>query len=578
MSIVVLPEEVVARIAAGEAVERPASAVKELIENSIDAAASSIHLETVGGGKRLIRISDNGSGIPQREIALAFRRHATSKLRVTEDLHGLSTLGFRGEALASIAAVSQATVITRHRHEDMGVSLRMSGGEILQQRTIGAPAGTVVTIENLFFNTPARLKFLKKDATEKRIIKQVVTRYAMAYPNISFTLRQDGREQFRSSGRGDLADVAAQVFGLLPFKRMVEVISQDHHRRGMVQISVRGFTSQPSLTRSDRTRIILFVNGRAIRDNSLTHAVTQAYEGLIKAGAHPLAILLITIPADFVDVNVHPTKAEVRFRDAHQVFTALQRAVRQALVTAEPDEETMDLWSSSGFSNDYVDYVRNTPVGQEIGGNELYDEADLSFMPDGVAAPERPRTLPVLRVVGQIGAAYIIAEGPAGMYLVDQNSAHERVLWQQIREDLAADRLAIVQSNESKTIVLETDDVALLGASAETLSKLGFVIEEFGPNAFVIRAVPQLVAALRSNDVLPQILAQLRRGDKSLPEGITALAVVAAVKSGQILQMEEMQSLITLLERCPSPFISPTGRTILIHLTREQLASEFQRG
>ena len=275
---------------------------------------------------------------------------------------------------------------------------------------------------------------------------------------------------------------------------------------------------------------------------------------------------------------MHPTKAEVRFRDAHQVFTALQRAVRQALVTAEPDEETMDLWSSSGFSNDYVDYVRNTPVGQEIGGNELYDEADLSFMPDGVAAPERPRTLPVLRVVGQIGAAYIIAEGPAGMYLVDQNSAHERVLWQQIREDLTADRLAIVQSNESKTIVLETDDVALLGASAETLAKLGFVIEEFGPNAFVIRAVPQLVAALRSNDVLPQILAQLRRGDKSLPEGITALAVVAAVKSGQILQMEEMQSLITLLERCPSPFISPTGRTILIHLTREQLASEFKRG
>lgn len=578
MPIVVLQEEVVARIAAGEAVERPASAVKELIENSIDAAAASIHLETEGGGKRLIRISDNGSGIPQREIALAFRRHATSKLRVTEDLHGLSTLGFRGEALASIAAVSQATVITRHRHEDMGVSLRMSGGEILQQRTIGAPAGTVVTIENLFFNTPARLKFLKKDVTEKRIIQQVVTRYAMAYPNISFTLRQDGREQFRSSGRGDLADVAAQVFGLEPFKRMVEVISQDHHRHGTVQINVRGFTSQPSLTRSDRTRIILFVNGRAIRDNSLTHAVTQAYDGLLKAGAYPLAILLVIIPADFVDVNVHPTKAEVRFLDSHQVFTALQRAVRQALVTAEPDAETVDLWSSSGFSNDYVDYVRNTPVGHAFGHNELYDDADLSSIPDGVAAPERPRTLPVLRVVGQIGAAYIIAEGPAGMYLVDQNSAHERVLWQQIREDLATDRLATVQSDESKTIVLDTDDVALLGASAETLAALGFVIEEFGPNAFVIRAVPKHVAALRPNDVLPQILAQLRRGDKSLPEGITALAVVAAVKSGQILQMDEMQSLIAQLERCPSPFTSPTGRTILIHLTREQLASEFQHG
>ena len=232
----------------------------------------------------MIRVIDNGSGIPKDQITLAFRRHATSKLRAGDDLQSLSTLGFRGEALASIAAVSQATIHTRHRGENMGVTLRLSGGEILHQRSIGAAAGSVINIENLFFNTPARLKFLKRDLTEKRQVHSVVTRYALAYPGIAFALIQDGREQFRSSGNGELPDVAARVFGGSAFARMAAVAGDNTHRRDQAPMAVRGFASLPSLTRKDRTRIILFVNGRAIRDSSLTHAVTQAYDGLIPSG------------------------------------------------------------------------------------------------------------------------------------------------------------------------------------------------------------------------------------------------------------------------------------------------------
>ena len=261
MAIHVLPEEVVARIAAGEAVERPASVAKELIENAIDAGASSIHVEVAGGGRQLLRVSDNGAGIPDEEINLAFRRHATSKLRNLEDLEALTTLGFRGEALASIAAVSQATIITRQREGSAGIRLNLDGGALRHQERIGAPAGTVITIENLFFNTPARLKFLKSDTTEKRHIHWVAARYAMAYPGIAFVLKQDGRERFRSSGNGDLADVVSRAMGLKAFKNMVAVDCLEQSRLGRPRIQVAGFTSLPAISRASRDRIIFFVNG-----------------------------------------------------------------------------------------------------------------------------------------------------------------------------------------------------------------------------------------------------------------------------------------------------------------------------
>ena len=579
MSIEVLPEEVVARIAAGEAIERPASAAKELIENAIDAGATSIHVEVESGGRRLLRVTDNGSGIRNAQIELAFKRHATSKLRAAEELQGLTTLGFRGEALASIAAVSQATIVTRHREEDMGVSLKLYGGTIQHQQGVGVPAGTAVTIENLFFNTPARLKFLKSETTEKRHIHWVVARYALAYPGTAFILKQDGRERFRSSGSGELADVVAKVFGLKESRQMVEIDSVEQPRPGRSLLQVAGFTSLPPLSRSSRDRIILFVNGRAVQDSTLSHAITQAYDGLLKSGAYPLAVILISTPADFVDVNVHPTKAEVRFRDSQQVFVAVQRAVREALVVSgDGAPAAEDLWSTSGFSQDYVEYQHPQPPWRRLAADELFDDDGLEHIPDVAESPAKPRTLPVLRVVGQVGATYIISEGPAGLYLVDQNAAHERVLYQQLSKELARGDNSILTFPESQTVLLSPENTALLDEVETLFSALGFEIEVFGPNAFVVRKAPKLVSDMGVADILPRMLDCLRDSAKTSEDAVTALATVAAVRSGQILQPEEMQSLIAQLERCPTPLMSPSGRKTLIHLSREQLADQFLRG
>lgn len=585
MSIAILSDDVIARIAAGEVVERPASVVKELIENSIDAGATSIHVEVVASGRQLIRISDNGSGILADEIELAFKRHATSKLRDSSDLEYLGTLGFRGEALASISAVSQTTIITRHREEEMGISLKMNGGMIQHHKSIGAPAGTVITIENLFFNTPARLKFLKSDNTEKRQINTVVTRYAMAYPNVRFVLKQDGREQFRSSGSGDLADVIVKVFGLDTVKRMVEVSSEEIAKGGYPKIEVFGYVSEASLNRNDRSRIILFINGRAIQDNALTHAVTQAYHTMMESGRYPIAVLLLTMPTEFVDVNVHPTKAEVRFRDANQVFVAVQRAVRRAVLDFADSVLDTDKWSSSGFSNDYIEYRQQMPMpmqSQDYGKFKNYDwdddDSDLDYIPEGAGVPDKPRTLPVLRVVGQIGAAYIIAEGPAGMYLIDQNAAHERILYEQIVTDVQNDTLKIITSEDSMTITLTPDDAKLLGDLGDEFAQLGFEIEVFGPNTFIIRSIPQVIASRSLEQSLAQMLSFVRKSEKTLDALILSLAVVSALKNGQILQTEEMQSIVRQLERCPDPHDSPTGQATMIHMSRDHLAKEFQRG
>ena len=572
MAIVMLSEEVVARIAAGEAVERPASVVKELIENSIDAGASTIHTDTAGGGRKLIRISDNGSGIPSAEIELAFTRHATSKLRAAQDLQDLATLGFRGEALASIAAVSQTTVITRRRGEDMGVSFKLHGGDVQHHQAIGAPAGTVVTIENLFFNTPARLQFLKSDATEKRHIHRVVTRYALAYPNINFVLKQDGREQFRSSGRGSLSDAAAKVFGLEDFKRMAPVSSEEMPRRGLPQIRVFGYVSQPVLHRHDRSRIILFINGRAIQDSALSHAIVQAYGSLLPSGQHPLAVLLITMPPDDVDVNVHPTKAEVRFRDASQVYAAVQRAVRRAVLDSDHQAQTKDLAESRRH-----DTPSPRPAYQPSVSHDLDDDADLDFIPEAAGRPTKPRTLPLLRVVGQIGAVYMIAEGPAGMYLIDQNAAHERILYDQIRTEMQQRTLQTVALMDSPTLMLSPQDSALLTEVGAELTQLGFEIEVFGPNAFVFRRLPKCIVSRPLAEAFPQMLSHLRQSARQLDDVVVALAWAAAIKNGQILQPEEMQSMLRQLERCPSPYQSPTGQTTMIHMTREHLAKEFRR-
>jgi len=592
MTIHVLPGQVVAQIAAGEVVERPSSVVKELIENSIDAGATDIRISVEGDGRKRILVADNGSGIASREVELAFVRHATSKLETAADLEHVRTLGFRGEALASIAAVSLTTLTTRQRDEETGSQIRVEGGEVLQRRSVAATAGTTLVIEQLFFNTPARLKFLKSETTEKRLIAGVVTRYAMAYPAVRFVLAQDGRESFRSAGNGDLRAVMAAALGL---DQVDEMLPVDDTSRG---VTVRGFTSAPGLNRADRSRITLFVNGRHVQDSSLSYAVVQAYHTLLMTGRYPLAVLMISLAAGDVDVNVHPTKAEVRFRDTDSVFSAVQRAVRTAVTgyAAPPEFATTGVGSRSlPFTNTAEHTVQaglafslDSPgqhARRQTEPDAAHEESSYSVDYDSLAAtsgPARPRTLPLLRVVGQIAASYIVAEGPAGMYLVDQHAAHERILYEQFMAEQAAQTPTAQYTLDAQAVTFAPDDARLLEDSLPLLEPLGFALEPFGPNTFRVRSLPALLAHKEPSAVLTELLSDLRSGRQPGQETVEARLIIrvckqAAVKAGQILSIEQMQGLIRQLERCASPLTCPHGRPTLIHMSSDTLAREFGR-
>jgi DNA mismatch repair protein MutL len=599
MAIEILPDDIVAQIAAGEVVERPASVVKELIENALDAGAHSLHIVVNEGGRRLIRVSDDGSGIDPREIELSIARHATSKLRTVDDLSAIRTLGFRGEALSSIAAVSRFAITSRHRDQDMGMQMRVDGGKIVQRQPVGAPAGTVISVENLFYNTPARLKFLKKENTEKRHITAIVTRYAMAYPHVRFTLEQDRRELFRSSGSGELADVMVRALGLDSFRRMVEISADDLARDGRPAVRVYGYASMPDFNRADRTHITLFVNGRWVQDSSLTYAVVQAYHTLLMSGRYPVAVLMIEVDPAEVDVNVHPTKAEVRFRDANAIFAAVQRAVREAVVRLAGTPSVR-----SGRAGMLATSTQQEPVwGRPPTGTTQLDmelpledfgqypnqrsvraeeEADLTAIPEGPEGPARPRTLPMLRVVGQVGAMYIVAEGPAGLYLVDQHAAHERILYEQYMDSHSRRELIIQHTLAAQTMDLAPTEARLIEEKLDILNGLGFALEPFGPNTFSIRAVPALLADSDPAEVIRRILDDLELdkvpGREAMEEKIIRqVCRYGAVKAGQVLSYEEMQKIIRQLERCQSPHTCPHGRPTMLHMSGEQLAREFGR-
>ncbi len=587
MTIRILNDQVVAQIAAGEVVERPASVVKELIENALDAEATSIIVQTKGDGSSHIQITDNGSGIKSNEVELAFARHATSKLETADDLFQIRTLGFRGEALASIASVSHTTISTRHRSDETGTLLRLEGGVIVQRRSIGIPTGTTLTVENLFYNTPARLKFMKKALTEKRQIAAVVARYAMAYPHVRFLLEQDGRESFRTTGSGELIDVIFVALGLDQIRHMLPV--DDHNE----DISVRGYTSSPSLNRSDRSRITLFVNGRWIQDTSLTHAVVQAYHTLLMTGRYPVSVLMIEMPPDQVDVNVHPTKAEVRFRDQDRVFSAVQRAVRRAVIDHahtpslrlfQRSRPQRSLWEIEGrIAETQIDMPLGlADPGQYPQHRIETTDTDPTAIPFGLGAPDRPRTLPILRVVGQVAATYIVAEGPAGLYLIDQHAAHERILYEQFLEDHDRKGLSAQYTLAAQTVQVSAEEERLLEEHLDILADIGLIIEAFGRGVFVVRSVPAMLADTDIIETLALIVDDLETGRQPGREATEAIIIrrvckQAAIKAGQILSFDQMQALIRQLERCKSPLTCPHGRPTLIHLSADQLAREFGR-
>jgi DNA mismatch repair protein MutL len=585
MPIRILPPEVASQIAAGEVVERPASVVKELLENAVDAGADYITVIIEDAGRRLIEVADNGCGIARDELSLAVERHATSKLNSADDLFHIKTLGFRGEALASIGSVAHMTVTTRKDGEPAGSRLRIDGGVAGGIQAVGAPAGSVVRVEDLFYNVPARLKFLKHDTTERRQIDNLVTRYALAYPHIRFSLRQESRPALQTSGNGDRREVLAALYGADVARQMLEVLAADD------DIRIDGFISPTSLTRSNRREINFFVNGRPVQDAALAAALLKGYHTLLMVGRYPQAILFIEIPPERVDVNVHPAKAEVRFREPERIFSSVQRAVRRALLVHAPVPSLGEPlhWAPPSTPRQ-IDPYWGTPESKWSDSTRPSIEGDVQPEPAGIGSPApvapgqhsfNQRNVPILRLVGQVATAYLVAEGPDGLYLIDQHAAHERVLFERLmaqrNQHLPAQSLL-----EPAIIDLPPAGARLLNGQLDVLDRLGFQVEPFGLNTFLVRAIPSILTGSDPAAAIRVLVEDFEEDETPLQSEVEARIIArvckrAAVKAGKSLTAEEQQTLLEDLEACQSPRTCPHGRPTMIHLSVDLLERQFGR-
>ncbi len=559
MPIHALSDEVSSAIAAGEVVERPSSIVKELIENSLDAGATRLQVQIKDGGKSLIEVADNGSGIPQSQVELAVKRYSTSKVETLADLQSISTLGFRGEALASIGAVSRMMLSTRAEGEELGTRLSVNGGLLGDAEKVGIPEGTVVQVKDLFFNVPARRRFLKTDTTERNWISRLVTRYAMAYPDRSFELVSEGRTKLQTTGNGDSLEVLAEIYGLDIAQQMIPVAKASSEG-----INVSGFAGAPFISRSNRREITLIVNGRWIQDVSLGSAVTQAYHTFLMVGRFPIALIFVEAPPEVVDVNVHPAKSEIRFEDPALVFSIVQRAVRATLLGQAPVQPMpMDsIWSGE-----------RSP--QTIGSPEPVERS--------IEAPaQKTMTVPILRSVGQVGATYLVAEGPDGVYLIDQHAAHERVLFDKLMAQVEAELPESQGLLEAETVELTQAEAEVVESNLKVLESLGFSIEPFGAHAFRVRALPASVSNLSPERALRVVVEDFEEDETPLAavkEARLAARICkrAAIKAGQVLSLEEQRQLILDLEQSASPRTCPHGRPTMVHLSVAALERQFGR-
>ncbi len=568
MPVKVLDPKIVSRIAAGEVVERPASVVKELVENSLDAGASQIAIEVRGGGVSLIRVTDNGVGIPSEEVELAFERYATSKIGNLEDLESINSLGFRGEALPSIAAVAKVDIVTGAVGESVGTSLTVTDGVVENKESHGRSQGTTVTVHNLFRKVPARLKFLKSRATENSHIANVVTQYALAFPEVKFTLLIDGRQALRTPGNGRLIDSIIEVYGVEVAQNMLEIKSGDGGWERQAEASspvVAGMVGSPAISRSGRGYLSSFINHRWINSRLLARAVEEAYHGLLMVGKHPIAIVNISLPPEQIDVNIHPTKTEVKFHHEHMIFTTVQRTVRRALIEQVPVPKIEEVATA---------YVSPPPPRQE-----LWTSAGISS--PGTLPPVSPQTpavsLPILRVIGQLSNSYIIAEGGDGLYLIDQHAAHERVLFEKIKHQRSQQEIEVQGLLEPMTFEVNPKQAEVLKSNYENLTEFGFSIEPFGDRTYLVRTVPALLYNKDWAGMLRELLDSLS-GGSDWAEGIAiSMACHSAVRAGQVLTDDEMRELIRQLEQVAIPHTCPHGRPTMIHLSSGQLEKEFGR-
>ena len=610
MAIRLLDDATAARIAAGEVIERPASVVKELVENALDAGATRIDIEIAGGGSELIRVVDDGAGIAPGELELAFERFATSKVDETSDLLGIATLGFRGEALPSIASVSRVEASSRPADEDAGERLLLEFGEREEFGKTGVPAGTSVTVRGLFSNVPARRKFLRSPGAELGRIQSLVTSYALVRSDVAFRLGADGRQRLVTPGGGDLRGAVAGTYGGRVAEAMLELPERElFPDGGPATFAVGGLAGAPSISRGNRRFITLGINGRWIQSKRITYAIEQAYHGFLGVRRFPIAVVLARMPLNDVDVNVHPAKTEVRFLREDLVFGGVQRAVRSVLISNAPVPSFRPTAPSHTFAGvggigSVARSIVNAPR-TDLEQNPLWPSHNETVSPGGFGigtdsdpgsgSTEMPvrlprsdpgqtqgETLSVLRLIGQAQETYLIAEGPDGVYLIDQHASHERIRFEEITRALNTGAPDAQQMLEPEPVALEPRQEELLADQGELIAGLGFVVESFGPGTALIRGIPRMLADRTSTagDAFRGLLDEVASGGRNdawRERLIATLACHSSVRAGMQLTDDEGRALLRSLEKADQPHTCPHGRPTMIHMSQADLERGFGR-
>ena len=590
--IKILDEGTANKIAAGEVVERPASVVKELIENALDAQADEIKIELVDGGKRLIRVTDNGVGMSREDAALSIQRHATSKICSADDLFAIRTLGFRGEALPSMAAVSRLEIVTRRDGDECGTLVVCAGGEPLEVSDIGAPVGTSVSVSELFYNVPARQKFLKTAQTELGHVVELVNRFAISHCEADITLVHNERAIFKSSGSNRLEDAVLTVFGRDAAEAVIPIAGTQGPYK------VYGFVSRPSYSKPGRSGQMFFVNRRFVRNRNLVHALDDAYRGILPQGRFPLFVGFVDVDPQLVDVNVHPTKIEVKFTREWEAHNVLATSVRDALSSAAVTPTGLDslpaakpiqrpsfaLPERASASTPDLAAFRGALAARLEQKSESLPQMEQAAAPDTAPVESLGSQSDLLSgasVLVQARNMYIVAQSPQGVLLIDQHVAHERVLYDQLANmggDVQVQRLMM-----PLTLALGRREALVLENKLEDLRSLGFDIEPFGKDTFVVRSVPALIAEKNYEQILRDTieeLTELTLAKRLMVQREAILATTAckmAVKAGDHLSPEEMVRLVAELRHTSNPYLCPHGRPIVVCITNRELDKMFGR-
>ncbi|WP_292727518.1 DNA mismatch repair endonuclease MutL [Methanoculleus sp.] len=578
----VLDPDTVNQIAAGEVVERPASVVKELLENAIDAGATSILIDVSSdlAGITKVRVTDNGEGMTPEEAVLAFHPHATSKIRDIADLSAIRTLGFRGEALASIAAVAEVTLITRQRGAAAlaGTRVLVRGGEVMEKSEVGAPEGTTVTVERLFYNTPARRKFLKSRNTELAHLYGVVENLALAHGEVAFRMVHNGKERMATQRSGGLLNAIAGLYGADLARTLVPVEAR------LPFLRISGYVSRPSESRGNPSQVFISINGRSITSRPIAAAVREGYGTLLPKDRYPVAFIELSIDTDLVDVNVHPTKREVRLSREREILPAVSAAVEEALATHDLAREAPAEPVQQQISPAEPQQARAPTAGEpEAAYTAGHRELALSDKQLRRTETEgRENLLPAMEPVGQVAATYIVAEGTDGtLYLVDQHAAHERILYEQVVEqrDAGAGSQELIMP---VVLSLPPKDSAALRDAMPLLLGEGFVVEEFGRDTFAVRAVPAALGAIEGPETVRETIADLlsdtSRTTPNRREAVTCIvACRGAVKAGAHLTHDQQKRLLAQLARTKTPWTCPHGRPTVVAFDRRKLDGIFRR-